>query len=983
MKKDTFGCGFSLVVALLAGACSGDAEPSALGEPSPALAPLMRSSAALERPPRGASPPPTDPAFVAFESGQVRPLALSPDGRTLYATNTPDNRLEIFEVGRGDARPVGSVVVGLEPVSVALARDGEVWVVNHLSDSVSIVDVSNPHQARVVRTLLVGDEPRDIVFAGTKRSRAFITAAHRGQNSSRSPQLTTPGVGRADVWVFDRNALGNSLGGDPLAVVTLFADTPRALAVTPDGATVYAAAFASGNRTTTVPAGVVAHNGGLPPPATNGEGMPGPVNGLIVKFRPDASDAGQLHWLDRIGRRWDDFVKLRLPDRDVFAIDARATPPAPIDGGAFSEAGTILFNLAVNPKSGRVYVSNLDARNDVRFEGHNVTGPAQGAPDESVRGHLAESRITVIDPAKRTVKPRHLNKHIDYSQAGTPSEVAKSLATPMQMVVTGDGKFLYVAAQGSAKVGIFPTAALENDTFVPSSAAQIELSAGGPTGLVFDEPTQTLYALTRFDNGISVVDAKKRREIAHFQMPNPEPQSLVQGRRFLYDAALTSSHGDSACATCHVFGDLDALAWDLGDPDGIVTPVPGPFIPDLSVIEAAFGELPIVHHPLKGPMSTQSLRGMANHGAMHWRGDRTGGTDATRLQVLPSEQPDTGSFDELAAFTKFNVAFEGLLGRERPLEAGEMQQFAEFALQLTYPPNPIRNLDNSLTADQRAGRDFFMRRAPDGTPLPSDSFTHCVGCHVLDPEGNAEFGVDRPGFFGTDGSYTFALQFMKIPHLRNLYQKVGMFGRAPDLDPMLGGFLPPPFNPDSVVSDQVRGFGFLHDGSVDTVFRFHGRFQFQQSATNPGGFPFPDETTPPAEAAALIEENIRLRRQVEAFLLAFDSNLAPVVGQQLTLRGGDPGAALTRLDLLEARAAVGECDLIVKGRARGRVEGHLYDPSTQSYLPDQEDEPAVTRQQLRASARARQELTFTAVPPGSGLRMGLDRDFDGTFDGDE
>jgi hypothetical protein len=500
---------------------------------------------------------------------------------------------------------------------------------------------------------------------------------------------------------------------------------------------------------------------------------------------------------------------------------------------------------------------------------------------------------------------------------------------------------------------------------------------------VLDEQAQTLYALTRFDNGISVIDVKDRRETEHFQMPNPEPESLIQGRRFLYDAALTSSHGDSACATCHVFGDMDALAWDLGDPDGIVTPVPGPFIPDLSVIEAAFGDLPVVHHPLKGPMSTQSLRGLANHGPMHWRGDRTGGTDATRLQVLPSAQPDTGTFDELTAFTKFNVAFQGLLGRKRPLEEDEMQQFAEFALQLVYPPNPIRNLDSSLTEDQRAGRDFFVRRAADGSPLPSDSFTNCIGCHVLDPDGNSEFGVERPGFFGSDGSYTFALQFMKIPHLRNLYQKVGMFGRAPDLDPMLGGFLPPPFNPDSVVSDQVRGFGFLHDGSVDTVFRFHGRFQFQQSATNPGGFPFPDATTPPAEAAALIEANIRQRRQVEAFLLAFDSNLAPVVGQQLTLRGGDSAAALARLDLLEARATAGECDLIVKGRARGRVQGHLYDPVALTYLPDRDDEPAITRQQLRSSARARQELTFTAVPPGSGLRIGLDRDFDGTLDGDE
>ena len=45
---------------------------------------------------------PSAAAFVTFESGQVRPLALSPDGQTLFAVNTPDDRLEIFAVGGGD-----------------------------------------------------------------------------------------------------------------------------------------------------------------------------------------------------------------------------------------------------------------------------------------------------------------------------------------------------------------------------------------------------------------------------------------------------------------------------------------------------------------------------------------------------------------------------------------------------------------------------------------------------------------------------------------------------------------------------------------------------------------------------------------------------------------------------------------------------------------------------------------------------------------
>ncbi|HKU36599.1 MAG TPA: hypothetical protein VJR89_00590, partial [Polyangiales bacterium] len=143
----------------------------------------------------------TSPSFLEFESGQVRPIALSPDGTKLFAVNTPNGTLEIFNVSASGLAFSSRVPVGLEPVAVAARSNTEVWVVNHLSDSVSIVTLSGvPH---VTRTLLVGDEPRDIVFAGTS-SRAFITTAHRGQQRTDSsiasvsgagdPQLTTPGV---------------------------------------------------------------------------------------------------------------------------------------------------------------------------------------------------------------------------------------------------------------------------------------------------------------------------------------------------------------------------------------------------------------------------------------------------------------------------------------------------------------------------------------------------------------------------------------------------------------------------------------------------------------------------------------------------------------------------------------------------------------------------------------------------------------------
>src|SRR5262245_6494356 len=190
---------------------------------------------ALDRPPTAArQASSTVGPFTEFESGQVRPIALSPNGARLFAVNTPDNTLEIFGITSGGITLQARVPVGLEPVAVAARDDSEVWVVNHLSDSVSVVSlVGTP---RVVRTLLVGDEPRDVVFAGSP-ARAFITTAHRGQQRTNSsiadvpgagdPQLTTPGVGRADVWVFNPASLGTAVGGRPVRIMTFFTDTPR------------------------------------------------------------------------------------------------------------------------------------------------------------------------------------------------------------------------------------------------------------------------------------------------------------------------------------------------------------------------------------------------------------------------------------------------------------------------------------------------------------------------------------------------------------------------------------------------------------------------------------------------------------------------------------------------------------------------------------------------------------------------------------
>ena len=906
------------VVSVVACGSNESSNPSGEGDASSVLS-APEKEVATRRSVAKAEPfVPTGAAiFTTFESGQVRPLAQSPDGNKLFAVNTPDGVLEIFTITSTGLLHEVSVPVGLEPVAVAARNNNEVWVVNHLSDSISVIDVSiNP--PRVIKTLLVGDEPRDIVFAGTIKQRAFITTAHRGQNSPFGPasmpanpgQSATPGIGRADVWVFDAANTGSSLGGLPETIVTHFTDTPRALAVSADGSKVYAAGFMTGNQTTVINEGAVCdfgqttcNNGGgvipgpLPQPSANANSVAAPDNGIIVKF-----NSANNKWEDELGTDRSGQVFFNLPDADVFVINANANPP--VQTNTISGVGTAIFNMAVNPQSGKIYVSNTEARNEVRFEGTRVS-----TSNTTVNGHLHESRITIIDGS--TVSPRHLNKHIDYSQIPAPAGVKdKSLAIPMQMAVSSDGNTLYLAAFGSSKIGVFDTASLENNTFTPDSANHISVTGGGTSGVILDEVRSRLYVMTRFDNAISIIDTNSNTEVSHIGMHNPEPVNIIAGRQFLYDANHTSSNGEASCASCHLFADFDSLAWDLGDPEGVVLSNPNPLGPLGGA--ASF-------HPMKGPMTTQSLRGMDNHGPLHWRGDRTAGHSGG------------DPMDEAANFKEFNVAFPGLLGRATELLQAEMDAFTNFIIKVTYPPNPNRALDDSLTFSQAAGSDIFFN-----TPTLG-GFLTCNSCHLIDPVN---------GSFGSSGlmSIEAETQDFKIPHLRNMYQKVGMFG-MPINDSIIPG--------DNVhMGNQIRGFGFLHDGSVDTLSRFHSFPGFNLDTIAP------DAVT-----------------NMEQFMMATDSNLKPIVGQQITLTNNNLTVTMPRVQLMFDRMDANDNQVIVKMNIAGEQRGAMRNANG-SFQTDDVDSILSETALLQLAQTSGQELTFTAVPNGSAVRMGIDRDGD-------
>ena len=397
--------------------------------------------------------------------------------------------------------------------------------------------------------------------------------------------------------------------------------------------------------------------------------------------------------------------------------------------------------------------------------------------------------------------------------------------------------------------------------------------------------------LTRFDDGI-LSSTRPLQEETHVSLHTPDARS---GRPFLYDADFTSSNGEASCASCHIFGNMDDLAWDLGNPDDVVIPNPLPVkIPPLNDTFVDF-------HPLKGPMTTQSLRGMANNGSMHWRGDRTGGND-----------PGGDPFDEDAAFKKFNVAFPGLVGRESELTDAEMQAFTDFVLTITYPPNPNRSTTPEHEPAEARLSSAADRRASTATAASARS-------------GDGQFGTSGFSTFEGDAD-------VQGPAPPERYTKVGMFGRPR-----------------------------MRRAAAGPRLRLPARRQHRH------GPPLPRRERLPGQTE---------QADLERFVMVFDSDLNPIVGQQVTLTATTAAAVTGRLNLMMTRDDALECEVVVKGTIGGEARGgHRLSDGT--FQMDRAGDVR-TDVDLRALATTPgQELTYTCVPPGSGVRMGVDRDEDG------
>jgi DNA-binding beta-propeller fold protein YncE len=252
--------------------------------------------------------------FIHCEGRQTHPVFVSTDGLRLFALNTPAARLSVFDISNAsNPEPVlvSEIPVGLEPVSLRQRSPDEVWVVNELSDSISIVSLS---LQCVLETLRVPDEPADVVFANGK---AFVTCARSNLIRVLDPATRTE-----------------------TGTIVLDGLFPRSMALSADGSRLFVACLLSGNGTSILPA----QQAPPPPPPTNPTLPPAPQTGLIVQSG-------------------DPRIALTVADHDVAEIDTTTLAFVRWFGGA----GTNLFDVAVRPGTSEIWVANTAARNLVRF----------------------------------------------------------------------------------------------------------------------------------------------------------------------------------------------------------------------------------------------------------------------------------------------------------------------------------------------------------------------------------------------------------------------------------------------------------------------------------------------------------------------------------------------------------------------------------------------------------------------------------------
>ena len=635
---------------------------------------------------RGVAPNRRDVGHPTFASPHARPIAIN--GGYVYVANTPADTVDVID--RTSRRIVKRIDVGVDPVSVVARPDGrEVWVANHISDSVSVID-TNPASAafhHVVATVqdvdastlsTRFDEPVGVAFANNRKAYVALSTSNRIAVVDVSSRTVTKHL-------------------------PIRAQDPRAMVVRDDS--LYVIPFESNNQSQLSGCRVDVN----------------PIDGDVCTF-----DAVEHVFSNNnvLSEGYDaDIVKNpRLPDRDLFVFDTRTDRRRHVVSGL----GTLLYGLAVDSR-GRVFVAQTDARN---VENGRAGTRKHGLAEMENRAFLNQiSRVTCL-ASSCARQPR-------FDLEPLPPEhppAGMALATPFGIQVSDDDATLVATAAGSNK--LFTVNANDGTVLgrvavgaAPRGIALVSASSGAP---------RQAWVLNAVENSVSVVDLQALdapRVAATIALDDPTEPVLKQGR-IAFNAADASSTGTFSCESCHPDGHTDQLIWVLHTPncgssgerldrDGC-TQVP--------------------------PRLTMPVRGLRDTQPYHWDGipgDPYGGRNTRSIDATESPNCDVDDpasctrhlVDGSLATTMCQVAptGEGIdpvrcrmrndENKEGLLDAADRDALAEFILNIPFPPSQTRPFHNTLTKAAQQGF-FEFSYLTDSSGRTTGAQT-CGACHKM------------------------------------------------------------------------------------------------------------------------------------------------------------------------------------------------------------------------------------------------------------
>lgn len=599
-----------------------------------------------------------------FASPHASPIAVHEGD--VFVVNTPADTVDVID---GETRKVRERInVGVDPVSVAVRPDGkEVWVSNHISDSVSVIDnvPDSPTYLQVVATIqhfdpkakaTTFDEPIGIAFAGNNKAYVALSSEN---------QIAVIDVASREVTKRLR----------------IPAQDPRAIAV--HGDRLYVIPFESNNKT-----------------QLSG-GSRDKIDGDLVTF--DAWEHSiRVNNVLSLGHVTDIVKHPDVPDRDLFVFDTKTDELVE----TVDTLGTLLYGLTVDSQ-GRVYIAQTDARND-----------ANGRAGTKKHGMKEmENRAFLNQVTKVNFKDGSAEKPEFFDLEPLPPkhpEKGMALATPYAIQISADDSTLVASAAGSDKLFTVDAESGEVLGRVPVGAV--------PRGIALentdDGKASRAWVYNAVANTVSLIDLSDTSspKIAGFvKLEDPTHRQVKLGRTWFNDADASTT-GTFSCESCHPDNNTDQLLWVLKTP--IVTGgnqiMPRSTMPVRGLRDTApFHWDGVLGDPYGGINSANIRR------SVEPTADPDDQTTSTRHLV------DVSMAEILMAHGDDMVNDEGKPGG---FTAAERDDLATYLLSVPYPPAQRRAYTNKLSKRAEDGfKMFHIVGDAGGTP----GGNLCGNCHRM------------------------------------------------------------------------------------------------------------------------------------------------------------------------------------------------------------------------------------------------------------